>query len=342
MGEIRSRTPWSELLWQAWGSLGVASWTREGIDTVVDPEALIVLTLLIGEDRLIFETVDWAILHIAVINVSRLRYLAREAGAARQAERWLATVAVHAAPTWRARVDDGFAGFSRSGKSMPAPTAGASGAALRLRAVAGASTRAEVIRALHPNARGLEGGRSTKEIARRVGATGAQVRVALEELFRADLVRRDGTERRRVYATATRDGDAILSGVWSAWRALAWGPWRDVAIVGSALTAIDAAVQRPGPESVVAALDARALVQDAMKRSCPDLAGHAPTGSLDVVRHAVRDWSQEATSRFIAQLRDGVPRPGTADAGLSSARETGSANPWQTNAAWAMQRGTNT
>lgn len=70
-----------ELAWRQWSALGVAG-TRGTSSAVIDPEALLVATMSIGrwDARLFDEVLDWVVSNRAIIDLARLRRLARKAG----------------------------------------------------------------------------------------------------------------------------------------------------------------------------------------------------------------------------------------------------------------------
>ncbi len=62
-------------LWRQWSSLGVAGYRQEESNSVIDPEALLLLTATIArhDQRLFDEVLDWLEVNERFINVSRMR-----------------------------------------------------------------------------------------------------------------------------------------------------------------------------------------------------------------------------------------------------------------------------
>ncbi len=68
------------LLWRQWSSLGVSGYSHSGENKVVDPEALLLLTLTVArhDPRLFDEVLDWLDLNGAFLNVQRLQNLLKQ------------------------------------------------------------------------------------------------------------------------------------------------------------------------------------------------------------------------------------------------------------------------
>lgn len=71
--------PTLKLLWSLWTELGVAGLHRYHADCLVDPEALLLVTLWLGQDdpRLLEEARDWCSRYSHLISLQRLKGLAR-------------------------------------------------------------------------------------------------------------------------------------------------------------------------------------------------------------------------------------------------------------------------
>lgn len=223
------RDAWGDLLWETWGSFGVSSWSRDGARTVVDPEALIVLTIQHGDLRLTHETIDWAILHAHLLLPSRIRTLARETEMMPAAADWLELVAEHTRTArWTRTSAASSPGFSPSGRSMrleEMPLTSPAALTLRARGVHGASIRGEAIRAFHESA--FHGGHSELDIidiAHRAATTPRQARTVVEDLVSAGVVAVSGSPRRRRYAP--RSDTALARAAWLPWLETPPGPWR--------------------------------------------------------------------------------------------------------------------
>ncbi len=81
-----------ELAWRQWTAIGVAG-TTPAQETIVDPEALLLATLSIGraDPRLFDEMLDWVATNASLLDMARLRRLAKHAGP--ETRRLLAAVA---------------------------------------------------------------------------------------------------------------------------------------------------------------------------------------------------------------------------------------------------------
>jgi hypothetical protein len=68
------------LLWRQWSALGVAGYTQSEENKVVDPEALLLLTLTVArhDARLFDEVLDWLDINGAFLNVQRLHNLLKQ------------------------------------------------------------------------------------------------------------------------------------------------------------------------------------------------------------------------------------------------------------------------
>ncbi len=82
-----------DLAWRQWSSIGLAG-TREVSRTLVDPEALLVASMTLGrrDARLFDEILDWLVKNASLLDLARLRRIARRATCE---ERRLLTAATH-------------------------------------------------------------------------------------------------------------------------------------------------------------------------------------------------------------------------------------------------------
>lgn len=301
---------WSAFLWAAWGALGVSSWQRRPPRAVIDPEALVVLTELFGDLRLERETIDWGILHAHLLSPTRLRSLAVRVGAADDVETWIATTAAHARRArWRS---DGHTleGFRASGKSRSVfegrQQRGAT-LTLRHRAIIGSGARGEVIRGFHPVLHGLEGPRSTSEIATAAAATTAQVGPLLDDLVSAGIV--DATTARRGRRFFPREDTPLARGIWEPWHAARSAPW----VEAVELYPLLARLLRLGtegsadPADVAAGLNALAMHERLLATATGlDATRPGPGRSQDVARDLVA-LAEEALGRLTSRLDEGRP-----------------------------------
>ncbi|MCK9995780.1 MAG: hypothetical protein KAH56_05825, partial [Candidatus Krumholzibacteria bacterium] len=69
-----------ELLWRQWSALGVSGSSQKQQKTVVDPEALLLLTLTVAryDPRLFDEVLEWVDVNGASLNVHRLKNLLKQ------------------------------------------------------------------------------------------------------------------------------------------------------------------------------------------------------------------------------------------------------------------------
>ncbi|MCW2959670.1 MAG: hypothetical protein JWM90_57 [Thermoleophilia bacterium] len=306
------RDPINELLWNAWGALGVSTWSVGEVQTVIDPEVLIAATATVGDERLFLETVDWGILHASLLLPHRLRRLARETDVAARVEGWIATVnAATADVSWTAH-EPPIDGFVRSGKSMRFPDHGPhapAAAALRSRVMLGPSVRSEVVRSLHSVAVGIEPSLAAVDVAWRAASTKSQVNGALEDLVGAGLVIRQGTPKRRRYAPQGRSGDAIASGLWTPWSTYAYGPWREALRLLVLLDRIRGLAA--GTATISAAVEARAHFAHAatlLGSIDATWTTDSPQGSAATVLPAAAALAADATERLADRLTLGSRR----------------------------------
>ncbi len=298
-----------DTLWTTWGGLGVHGWARGGARAVVDPEALIVITVQLGDLRLVHETIDWGFRHAQLLSIARLRHLARRAGTVEQLEQWIATVAAGAPHVrWRAArpglvMDD----FSGSGESRPYDEADPGGPAttlLRLRALTGPTMRSDVVRALHPVARGLEASMSTAEIARHAAGTSPGVLAVLRELTQAGFVRQLGSDKRRRYLP--RADHPVSRATWGIWRDAPHAPWSEALDAVPTLSALRRA-GGPGTDAarVADALDLLDRERPALEALTGDAPPRRPQGSVQHVARALAAIADEGLHRAARLLVDG-------------------------------------
>ncbi|MCW2955595.1 MAG: hypothetical protein JWO69_464 [Thermoleophilia bacterium] len=320
----------TDLVWDAWTSLGVAGWRGGTIETVIDLEALVVTTLALGDQRLVHESIDWAIRHARFVLPGRIRRMAPEAGAETGAETWLATVAHHSrSVSWKHDVAP-LEGFEPSGKSVAVgATPGMGGEAVRLRSLHGAAIRSEIVRAFHPVVLGMESGLSSSEIAWLAGATKVQVNTLLAELVQAGFVSFAGSEKRRTYFPEVGRPGSAAARWWELWRGLGYGPWR---LAPAVLPHIDWVLrQEPkgrAGESIDHVMRYQAIMPSIV-RIDPELAVPMKTGSGHEVISFIRAWAEEALPSLHAAFRGGRQ---PIDAGVRERSHPGMAlptqNPW--------------
>lgn len=310
MDDTAGRSPFSELLWRAWGALGVSSWVTD-TEGVVDPEALIVVTAMVGDERLFQETIDWGILHAPLLLPGRLRRLAR-GEAEKRVGAWISTVAgMSSNVTWSTGEHAPIEGFEPSGKSrsfIGSDAARASIAALRWRSVVGANVRSEVMRSFHRVLRGSVSSLASSDIVAEAGATKTQVNQVLDDLVASGLVERSGSLRRRRYEPIVTASDILTSALWTPWQGYPYAPWT-VAIELIPLLTRASAPADTAAQPISVAIDAhqafnRALVL--LGGFDRELARPVTSGSVAAVSSDVRDRARTASAAVAARLAEGV------------------------------------
>jgi hypothetical protein len=287
-----AREQWRRLAWRAAATLGVSATMPGDVQTVVDPESLMVIATLVDDRRLKGELLDWCILHAPLLMPSRARRIATEAGGADDVESWISTIASRSpSVNWRSRHDP-IDGFAASGKSRPYdPTLPAS-AALRARALGGATARTELLRALHPIAHRNGPAMERTELVRRAAVARGQVHVALDELELAGMLVRTGTERRQSIAPATTPSPDLAGAYWDSWQTLSFGSWRDAPRFARMLIDVD---REPPAERP------RAWAVEVVRAAHPAI-GRLPNGAPLEVHATARVRARAATSKLVAAL----------------------------------------
>jgi hypothetical protein len=182
-----------DLAWSLWTELGVSSWQRQHADWSIELEPLIVHTATLAREdpRLAREAVDWCVSNERFVSLQQLRHVITT-------QRWPvegsvatfgATVQAHSrrGRRWPGTPAEPLDSVSLSHRSWPPDLRRPALLQLRLRALFGVSTRAEIIRVLLLPAPVR---RSAKEIADRVIYTRRQVDLELEMLVAGGLIRR--------------------------------------------------------------------------------------------------------------------------------------------------------
>ncbi len=148
-----------DLAWGAWVELGVPGADRSHDDWAIDPEPLILFTAFLGhtDGRLRDEATDWCIRSWRSVSKNRLRRLLADAPDEVRASFavFAATVNAHAGTTWPTDAES--RPHRTSGRPVPPmDMLRPSMSWLRLRAIFGVSTRAEILRFFlsHENAVG--------------------------------------------------------------------------------------------------------------------------------------------------------------------------------------------
>ena len=304
------RSPLSELLWTAWGALGLSSWSRSGVAAVVDPEALIVATVVLGDRRLHLESIDWGIENAPLIMPPRLKRFAGAIGATAAIDEWIGTVAKHStAVNWSAREAAAMPDFERSRKSVAPPAGGVAAvpaAALRFRSVMGATVRTEVVRAMHVVASNRMPAMSNGDVARVAGVASNQSKAVLDDLVATGFLSRHGTLKRRQYAPVAEGHDPMADGIWAPWRVLPYAPWHVAPALVLGLTSLRDLVGSTQPHS--ASVDAIKVIEGlapVVHQLDSSLAGPVLHGSSADILRSVADWSDMVSRRVVMTLASG-------------------------------------
>lgn len=175
-----------DLAWSLWAELGVSGWQRSHTSHAIDPEHLILFTSFLGDadPRLRDESTDWCITYGRYVSAARLKNLAQDGPEVQEAfGRFAATVNAHSNLRWpgasRPRR------FARTGRSDVPDFRRPSLIVLRLRALFGVGTRAEIVRAFvaDPSA-----SLSAADLAAEAGYTKRNIAEELDALKMAGLL----------------------------------------------------------------------------------------------------------------------------------------------------------
>lgn len=179
-----------DLAWSQWTELGVTGPFRRHDQVLLDPEALVAFTAALGDldPRLRDESIDWCVHFGDAISVSRLKNLLQDGIGTRQVFDHYAR-AVNAAsrlrwPTADAGATEGPDKPQLSGKSRQADLHRPALLRLRLRAIFGVGTRADVVAEL------LYATEKTAAELASIGYSKRQVASTLDDFTRAGLLRR--------------------------------------------------------------------------------------------------------------------------------------------------------
>jgi hypothetical protein len=232
------------LLWRQWSAIGVAGYSAAEESKVVDPEALLLLTMAVGryDARLFDGALDWLFVNGDFLNVQRLQNLAKQSGTLSQAAisaaaemlgrkssvalKWkkLASTYVLAEETplffmiggrpmpTPARCDEIFRrhGILRPpvqprNLARPFPREGMPALLLRLRALFGVSIRCEILCLL-----GSQDEIHPARIAKLLGHVPRTTQNLLVEMARSGVVQVRTSAREKIYALAPGALDDLL------------------------------------------------------------------------------------------------------------------------------------
>jgi hypothetical protein len=192
-----------ELAWSLWSEIGASGWTRRHQCWAIDPEPLIVFTAALrdADPRLRDESTDWCIRYGRYVSGARLRNLLKDEPASVRAAfgEYAATVNQHAEVRWpeagEARV------YKPTGRSRLDDFGRPALVSLRLRALFGVSTRAEIIRSFIAS---VDGQPTAADLAAEINYTKRNVEKELESLRLAGLLCRTAERNQLRYTLARR------------------------------------------------------------------------------------------------------------------------------------------
>jgi len=233
-----------------WIALGV-SLPGDADRTLVDPEALIVMTALRGgaEPRLTEGALDWCVRYGTAINGGRLRAITAEIGGdARAVAGFAATVAVAGGPRWPVAVGEGRPYQSRD-KTLVTNLRAPGAFAWRLRSAFGVAVRADIVAVLASSPGWAP---SIAELAAVTRSTKRNVAIATRSLKLGEIVEIDrvGNEQ-RVRLTSHAGFHDWLGAVPDP------ADWASRYAIAEAVCAFG---ERRAMSAVVAAVEARVLV----------------------------------------------------------------------------------
>ncbi len=279
-----------DLLWSAWVELGIPGTVRRHDSVALDPEPLVVFTIRLaaGDPRLLGLVYDWCGCHGSWLSVSRIAGIARAAPEyvrndfARFSSA-LATEGLH----WRPRADPPLP-LVRDRKAIALPLERPALVALRLRCLAGVSTRAEVLGCL------LATGSVHADAARLTpgGVSRRSVERVLADLEAAGLVVRVGEERRRRY----RLREAALVSRLLGSSDLTWVDWRRLLEFASVLREV---ALNPDPSAKLRRVQAvsAASALSTLAGWLPELGPIDVSGREDAFERLL-SWGTTAVRRF--------------------------------------------
>jgi hypothetical protein len=193
----------ARLAWSLWTELGAAGWERRHANWCVELEPLIAFTPTLGEGepRILREAIDWCAKNERFVSLSQLRHRVRaDAWPADAVARFGASVASITRRGWPGASSADPYAVTRSGKSGVPDLRRPSLLTLRLRALFGVGTRAEVVRVMMTGPDAI----TARQLAEQVAYTRRQVELDVDMLVLGGLVRRDDWSRPATYSLADR------------------------------------------------------------------------------------------------------------------------------------------
>jgi hypothetical protein len=242
------------LLWRQWSAIGVSGYSSSEESKVVDPEALLLLTLTVAryDARIFDEVLDWLVVNGDFLNVQRLQNLVKQFDFQAKAE--LSAVAEllgqksSVALKWKklatkySQKEQSTLFYMKDGRTMPAskgcdeifqrhgllrppvklrrlsqpfPTEGMPALLLRLRALLGVNLRCEILCLL-----GSIGEIHPSRIARLIGQNPRSTQNALAEMIHSGVVQVRTSTREKKYSLSPGVLDELL-------RPEGFTPWRN-------------------------------------------------------------------------------------------------------------------
>lgn len=313
-----------ELLWRQWVSIGVSGYADSEESLVVDPEALLLLTLTVAryDARLFDEMLDWLELNSGFINVQRLQNLVKQYdfGAVPQ----LSAVAEHlsqkksVALKWKKLATrnnsekESSLFLMKNGQPMPTgecdsiflshglrrppiklrhlsqpfPGPGTATLLLRLRALIGVSMRSELLCVL-----GSVDEAHPSLIAKMIGQSPRSTQKALAEMVHSGEVQVRTSKREKLYSLSTEKLNALL-------RPEGYPPWRNSAPLFRALEILWIGITKPERQN----LDALLLASE-WRRVASDIRNLLGEASLG---QPLRDSKSFAGELYLGVFHDDV------------------------------------
>lgn len=243
-----------DLLWRQWSAIGVSGYSGSEESKVVDPEALLLLTLSVAryDARLFDEVLGWLVVNGDFLNVQRLQNLVKQFDFQAKAE--LSAVAEllgqksSVALKWKklstkySLDNESLLFYLKDGRPMPSPNncdecfrrhgllrppiknralsrpfskEGASTLLLRLRALLGVNLRCEILCLL-----GSVDGIHPSLIAKLIGQNPRSTQNVLAEMVHSGVVQVRTSAREKIYSLSVGTLDALL-------RPEGFTPWRN-------------------------------------------------------------------------------------------------------------------
>lgn len=183
----------TEVLWRQWRAVGGSAASRESWTSVVDPEAIVLASLFLGdrEPRLSDILFSWVEVHAPLLSVQRLKNV-RTNYPANVAER-LATFVSRSRvlqnnPRWRSLAASKAVSEAhpepKVRRATQMPTRGSANLMLRLRTALGVGVKADALAVVLGSERPI----SVSDLALTLGYTKVGLRTSIEDLVRAGFV----------------------------------------------------------------------------------------------------------------------------------------------------------